>query len=482
MTAESRVVFVLVDGARPDVLQHLLDRGELPHLARWVVEPGGLTVGTTVFPSTTGVAYIPFLFGCYPGTADVPGIRWLDRAEAAGDVRAQWRAARSYCGVQAAWINRDVCARPSIFELVPESIAICTPLTRGLAPGAHRIPVKRALLGIAAHYAATYAALDRAVAAAWLESAAEPWRFLFVVFPGPDGLTHFTDPFHPAVLASYRAADRALGAFVERVRRVGRGAFPVFFFAADHGAGVMREHCDVALALEAWGVPTLRHPWHVWRRSARAAVMVSGNASAQVYFEPRSRRVEPRVLADMPEDLLARLVQLPAVGLAACRDGRGGVMVFGGGHRARLAEDGVAIRYEPLVGDPLGLGPTPASFADRELLRCTHATPFPDSARQLLQLFGSKRAGDLALSARPGSDFRGPWEVPEHKSGHGSLVAAHMQVPIAASIPLPNVPLRTVDLMPAVLECLGVPIPPGIDGVPFSQLARSPRAVASCAG
>jgi len=64
-----------LDGARPDVLQHLLDRGELPHLARWVVEPGGLTVGTTVFPSTTGVAYIPFLFGCYPGTADVPGIR-----------------------------------------------------------------------------------------------------------------------------------------------------------------------------------------------------------------------------------------------------------------------------------------------------------------------------------------------------------------------------------------------------------------------
>src|SRR5216117_3360313 len=94
---ERRVVFVLIDGARPDVVGALLDRGELPNLARWVVEPGGITVGTTVFPSTTGVAYIPFLFGRYPGTADVPGIRWLDRGAAArgSGLRSQWRAARS---------------------------------------------------------------------------------------------------------------------------------------------------------------------------------------------------------------------------------------------------------------------------------------------------------------------------------------------------------------------------------------------------
>src|SRR5437879_9539836 len=67
-----RVVFVLIDGARHDVLRALLAQGDLPNLARWVIEPGGLTVGTTVFPSTTGVAYIPFLFGRYPGTANVP--------------------------------------------------------------------------------------------------------------------------------------------------------------------------------------------------------------------------------------------------------------------------------------------------------------------------------------------------------------------------------------------------------------------------
>ena len=134
---------MLIDGARADVFRELLERGDLPNIARWVVEPGGVTVGTSVFPSTTGVAYIPFLYGRYPGTSNVPGIRWLDRAGAAGDWKAQFNAARSYCGPQAGWINRDISAGPSLFELVPESIAICTPLTRGLGPGAHRIPLLR---------------------------------------------------------------------------------------------------------------------------------------------------------------------------------------------------------------------------------------------------------------------------------------------------------------------------------------------------
>ena len=33
-----RAVLILIDGARPDVLQTLLDRGDLPNLARWVIE------------------------------------------------------------------------------------------------------------------------------------------------------------------------------------------------------------------------------------------------------------------------------------------------------------------------------------------------------------------------------------------------------------------------------------------------------------
>jgi arylsulfatase A-like enzyme len=48
-----------------------------------------------------------------------------------------------------------------------------------------------------------------------------------------------------------------------------------------------------------------------------------------------------------------------------------------------------------------------------------------------------------------------------------------MEVPLAASVPLPDAPIRTVDLMPTMLETLGVPIPAGLDGVPFSRLAQA---------
>ena len=470
-----RVVFVLVDGARHDVLCDLLARGELPHLARQVIEPGGLTVATTVFPSTTGVAYIPFLFGRYPGPANVPGVRWLDRAGAAGGALAQWRAARSYCGPQASWINRDIGCGPSLFELVPHSAAICTPITRGLAAGAHRIPVRRVLLGIAAHFLGTHAALDTAVADAWVAAAAEPWQFLFVAFPGPDGYTHVHGPDHPLVLAAYRRIDVALGRFLVGARRVGDP--PVVFVAADHGASAVQHHCDVALALEGWGVPTIRHPWHVWRRGAQAAVMVSGNGCAHVYFRPRAGHGAPRAGAAVPSDLVEQLLSLPAVRLAAWRDGAGEVMVASGWQRARLAAAGHGVRYEPLLGDPLELGTEPLVGDDRELLVRSRRTSLPDAPRQLLQLFASPRSGDLVLAADLGSDFRGPWEIPAHRAGHGSLVAPHMEVPLAASAPLPDAPIRTVDVMPTMLEELGVPIPDGLDGVPFSHLV--PTGVAS---
>src|SRR2546427_12569359 len=106
----NRAVLVLIDGARADVLRDLLRRGDLPNLARWVIEPGGLRTGTTVFPSTTGVAYIPFLFGRYPASVGIPGIRWRDRRGAAAgrSCRAQWGAAASHCGVQGGWLNTDV--------------------------------------------------------------------------------------------------------------------------------------------------------------------------------------------------------------------------------------------------------------------------------------------------------------------------------------------------------------------------------------
>jgi Type I phosphodiesterase / nucleotide pyrophosphatase len=469
------LIFILIDGVRADVLQHLLDAGDLPNLARLLIEPGGMVRGTTVFPSTTGVAYIPFLFGRYPGPAGVPGIRWLDRAVVTGGLRAQWTGARSYCSTQAGWLNTDIHDGPSIFDLCPESLAICTPIDRGLQQGRALIPFRRAVLGPIAHYAGTWQWLDNAVRDAWIATATRrDWRFQFVVFPGLDGNTHLHDPWHASVLEGYRVVDRALGRFNAMVER--HRPRPHYIAAADHGATVIREHGDIALQLEDWGIRTIRHPFHVWRRNAGAAVMVSGNASAQVYLGPRSGRIRPLDSDTLPRDLLERIVELPAVRLAAIRDADGGVRVVSKNGETRIRENGDGISCEPLHGDAIGLGefgPAP----DRAVLCASRATDLPDSPRQLLQLFQTGRAGDIALAAREGSDFRGRWEIPEHRSGHGSLIAEHMEVPILSSVPIPDsTVIRTVDLMPTMLELLGVEPPDGIDGQPFSRLA-DPSAV-----
>jgi hypothetical protein len=83
---------------------------------------------------------------------------------------------------------------------------------------------------------------------------------------------------------------------------------------------------------------------------------------------------------------------------------------------------------------------------------------------QLLQLFDSRRTGDIVVCAEVGHDLRDRHERPEHRAGHGSLHADHLVVPWFSTVPLPDVPLRTADVFPSVLHWAGRPIPRGIDG------------------
>src|SRR5215207_10904335 len=105
----SRCLLLLVDGLRPDVAEARLSAGELPHLEQ-MLEEGGRTRAVTVFPSTTSVAYLPFLTGHTPGRCNIPSIRWLDRQAYAGDWWRDRAAVRSYCGYQAPQLDDDISA------------------------------------------------------------------------------------------------------------------------------------------------------------------------------------------------------------------------------------------------------------------------------------------------------------------------------------------------------------------------------------
>ena len=74
-----KVIFLLLDGARNDVLESLINNGSMPNLKSIIDDGGSFSTAVTVFPSTTGPAYIPFISGVFPGISNMPGIRWFDK-------------------------------------------------------------------------------------------------------------------------------------------------------------------------------------------------------------------------------------------------------------------------------------------------------------------------------------------------------------------------------------------------------------------
>ena len=466
----SRCLLLLVDGLRPDLADSRLAAGELPQLEA-MLRRGGRTRAVTVFPSTTSVAYLPFLTGCTPGTCDIPSIRWLDRRTYRGRWWRDREAVRSYCGYQAPRLDDDIRRETrTMFELVPESVGIFTPVARGLTPDRDPSRRERQLWGALAHYAQWHQPSDDAVARHLLRAVDGPARFVFAQFPAVDGYTHQTDPHAEPVRRALRKVDAVVGQVRERLRARGQLESTLLLVVSDHGAATVHTHLDLADWFRRQGVPTLSHPV-LWERAPRAAVMVAGNGSAMVYARPEEPRAErwPMERLRRPEafgsatDLVAALLREPAVGLVAAEPAEGGVWVSDAEGAALIRRTAAGIAYQPLTGDPLDCGGSRTGSA-REWLEATWDAPYPDAADHLLDQFRSPRTGDLVVVAREGYDFRQRFEIPEHRAGHGSLVRSHMQTPVWSSEPLPAEPVRTVDLFPAMLDWLELPVPQEVDG------------------
>jgi hypothetical protein len=466
----TRCFLLLVDGLRLDLADAELEAGALPHLAALVAR-GGRACAITAFPSTTSVAYLPFLTGCMPGRCDIPSIRWLDRARYRGRWWRDRAALRSYCGYQAPLLDADLAPDVrTIFELVPESLGLFTPVARGLS--AERDPTRlvRKLWGSVAHYARWHQPSDDSVGRHLVEAADGDSRFVFAQFPAVDGYTHQDGPTAPSVRRALKKVDDVVGRLVALLAARGDLERSLILLVSDHGAAAVHTHLDLADWFRARGIPTLAHPM-VWTRTPRAAVMVAGNGSAMVYArpgEPRGRRWPLHRLRQTEafgsaEDLLAALVREPAVALVAAEEEDGAVRVASWEGDAELRRLGRRIAYRPLSGDPLGVGGARMA-TEREWLETTRDAEYPDAAYQLLDQFRSPRTGDLVVVSRPGYDFRCRWEIPEHRAGHGSLTREHMLTPVWSSAPLPVELLRTVDLFPAMLSWLGVEPPPVLDG------------------
>ena len=465
-----RCILLLVDGLRPDLAERCLAAGALPHLGA-MVRAGGTARATTVFPSTTSVAYLPFLTGCTPGSCNVPSIRWLDRRRYNGRWWRDRDSVRSYCGYQAGKLDHDINPEVrTIFQLVPDSTAIFSMITRGLEGQRDAASGARKFWGALSHYTGWHQPGDDVVASRLMREVERPWRFIFAQFPATDGYTHEGTADSPRVLRALRRIDDTVGRLRAALDRRGELEETLILLVSDHGSAPVHTHMDLALWFREHGVPTLSHPV-LWTRDPRAAVMVAGNGSAMVYAQPSTPRMSrwPLDRLRLPDtfgtgsDLIAALVKEPAVAFLAGENGSGGITVTGRDGEADVWKQDGRVHYAPRQGDVLLLGGQ-ISASEEEWLSRSWDSPYPDAAVQLLDQFRADRTGDLVVVASEGFDLRERFEVPRHRAGHGSLIRSHMQTPLWSSEPIGQHQFRTADIFPSMPQWLGVPVPQGIDG------------------
>jgi Type I phosphodiesterase / nucleotide pyrophosphatase len=463
------VIILLADGARIDTIARAIEAGRLPALGR-LREDGGLHAITSTFPSVTGPAYAPFLMGRYPGSIGLPGLRWFDRAR---DVCTFPDYSRSYVGYQMRQVDRDIeGSAATIFELVPDSIAALSVITRGLRREKQiaGLTMRSAFRAASTHFrgdVAGWLRVDRDISAEVVRRVREERPpFVFAAFTGVDKMSHARGHESDGVLDALSVIDDTVGEL--RARTTEGESVNRVWVTSDHGHSRVTAHEDLSGVIEALGLRVLAHPW-IFRRRPDVAVMVSGNAMAHLYVH-LDRRARPygdamsQRFRAMADELLARdSVDLLLMPLA---DGGCEVRARRGGH-ALVSASARRYSYLPSDGDPLGIGRELHDVSGAEAHEATVDTEYPDSVVQIAHLAAAPRSGDIMLSASRDWDFRARYEPIPHVSSHGALHREHMLVPLLLDRPPSRAPKRTVDVMPSALEVLGASIPMGLDGASF---------------
>ncbi len=466
-TPIDRVIVILADGARPDVMRTLAREGRLPHIASTFYERGSALDGVTSFPSTTGPAYLPFLTGCFPGTCNVPGIRWLDKVpyEKGG---FSLKKHRSYVGFESFLMGSDITPRiNTIFELVPDSYSIFNPIARGAKGRRNATPMMRIWYWYYGHLTDHWDFVDEAALGKLRRTLARDPRFVFVVFPGIDEFSHLAHPHHEKTFERYDWLDTAIGTIKEDLAARGAWDRTALWLVSDHGLSKTDRHFCVNTFLEKEGLQPFFYPLIFDKKGKLSANMVSGNGMTHLYFKNHDGWSRPTVRAELERTaphLIDRLVAEEAVDIVAVRNEEGGADIVSRRGAARVWLDGARLHYEVRGRDPFGYAALPAAMSSASCLAHTFATDYPDAPFQIAHLLTARRAGDVVVSASQGYDLRLKYEHPEHHGSHGSLHASHMKVPILCSKKLGLSPVRTVDVFPTILTMLGHEVPAYCDG------------------
>jgi len=454
----------MADGARPDVFGELLNKGDLPNISKYLVEKGTYTNAVTVFPSTTGPAYTPYILGKFPGRCNFPGIRWFDKKEFSKNFFS-YKRFRSYIGYETYLMNDDVTKdHKTIFEIIPNSLSILNELSRGIKPGGDRTKYSKIYYKLKSHFTEKTNQVDEVSRRIILEHSTNLPEFSFVVFLGIDNYSHLTHPFHQHVMDSYKIIDKTVGELVSSLIQQDKLDDTLILIVSDHGLSQTHSHFDLLEYMNKNGFKTLFYPY-IFKNlfNASAANMVSGNSMSNLYF--KGKKSWDDFNTDEISDFINQLVQRPEIDILLAKQSNDRIKILSKRGSAKTWIDSEnKINYEVMDSDPFGYEALPPVMTIYESLQNTYNTNYPDALVQINQLFESPRTGDIVVTASLGHDLRAKHENPEHCSSHGSLIKDHMLVPIAINTDISKEFIRTVDLFPTILKLLGYELPQLLDG------------------
>ena len=474
-----RFVFILIDGAPYETFKALTENGDLPNIKKFIVDRGSLNKAVSAFPSTTGPAFIPFFMGLYPGTANIPGIRWLSKSKFQLPHRFKRPGICSYIGFDGLRFEDDLPSDAStLFNFFSPVSNIYNPLARGCPPTKNLTRRIRSLVYTYAHFSHRWRFVNQ-IAIRQLHKAAEAGdQFIMCLFPAVDTFSHLTHTQSLPVLQTYREIDAAIGKLVNILQKTGALEETLILITSDHGMSDTHTHIDIPQHLDDGGWRCLHYP-KVWRQGAVSASMVSGNGMTNLYFKNSSAEKGWGERTPFEKlyytGVISSLIELEGLGLVAGQSETGAIIVqsrTGQGrischsldtdhgnlqpeHTASKCADSLRFSYQFTGTDPLGYGVHYKNMSSREALRKTYDSSYPDGIVQLWQIFNSERTGDLVLSAESGYDLRARYEIPEHHATHGGLIAEHMHIPLATNYPIAEQSIRSVDVFPTVLNLCG---------------------------
>ena len=459
-----KVIFLLLDGARKDSMEKYITDGLMPNTKSLINQGGSFTSAISVFPSTTGPAYLPFVTGLFPGHGNIPGIRWFDKVDFSRNSNSL-SSHRSYVGVEGLLFNRDLKkSQATIFEIVKNSRSIFNELTRGLPNRFDLTRVSKIYHKMKSHFSGSQV-IDNVASDKLLQSIDSGAQFVFCCFLGVDSNSHISGCDSQPVSDSFTNFDRQLGLIVKKLKDLNQFDDTLLIVTSDHGHSNTHSHLDLVGLLSENGYKVFSYPliYKKYLKDIDASVMVSGNSMSHIYIRKDKDWSKNFTFKDS-ENLMEKLLTYEAIDIVMTRNEKNQIVVMSKNGIALLEDKETGVFYTPLLNDPFEYEGIKDFLSYEEILEQTFDTSYPDALTQIVQIFKSVRSGDIIVSAQTGFDLRSNFEFPEHKSSHGSLKSDHMTVPLIFNKKVKESKIRTVDLFPTILDFLDLECPNKIDG------------------